>query len=174
MNNNIELLITCIHCLESGTKNIFPIIISGNIVAKEYIFNEELFLYRCPHCGHYQNILYECLYYDEKLKYVIILAEDGNKLLSKINVSNYQISYVKELSELKEKIIIKEHNLDDRIIKIMKNKIRSTLISKASYQLYLINNQEKLLFTLIYPNNEIINTFIFDYSIYSNLKESLF
>lgn len=171
MDDEIELEITCIHCLEKGTKKLFPIIKNDNLKVKEYIFNDELFLYRCNHCGHYQKIVYECMYYDEKLKYVIVLTRDGFKKLSKIDVDKYQIRFVKELNELKEKIIIKEHNLDDRIIEIMKNKIKSSLTSKASYRMFLINNNDDLSFILVYPDDEVIKTFAFDYVLYFNLKD---
>lgn len=63
---------------------------------------------------------------------------NGSKKISKMEVNKYQIRFVKELNELKEKIIIKEHNLDDRIVEIMKNKIRSTITSKATYRLFLL------------------------------------
>lgn len=171
MNDEIELEITCIHCLEKGTKKLFPIIKSNNLKGRENIFNDELFLYRCNHCGHYQKIAYECIYYDEKLKYMIILSRGRLKKLSKINVDKYQVRFVKELNELKEKIIIKEHNLDDRIIEIMKNKIKGSLNSKASYQIFLINDYNDLVFILVYPNDEVIETFLFDYALYFNLKE---
>lgn len=171
MNDEIELEITCIHCLEKGTKKLFPIIKSNNLKGRENIFNDELFLYRCNHCGHYQKIVYECIYYDEKLKYMIILSRGRLKKLSKINVDKYQVRFVKELNELKEKIIIKEHNLDDRIIEIMKNKIKGSLNSKASYQIFLINDYNDLVFILVYPNDEVIETFLFDYALYFNLKE---
>lgn len=171
MDDEIELEITCIHCLEKGTKKLFPIIKSNNLKGRKDIFNDELFLYRCNHCGHYQKIVYECIYYDEKLKYMIILSRGRLKKLSKINVDKYQVRFVKELNELKEKIIIKEHNLDDRIIEIMKNKIKGSLNSKASYQIFLINECNDLVFILVYPNDEVIETFLFDYALYFNLKE---
>lgn len=171
MDDEIELEITCIHCLEKGTKKLFPIIKSNNLKGRKDIFNDELFLYRCNHCGHYQKIVYECIYYDEKLKYMIILSRGRLKKLSKINVDKYQVRFVKELNELKEKIIIKEHNLDDRIIEIMKNKIKGSLNSKASYQIFLINDCNDLVFILVYPNDEVIATFLFDYALYFNLKE---
>lgn len=170
MNDEVELEITCIHCLEKGTKKLFPIIKSDNLRAKELIFNDELFLYRCSHCGHYQKIVYECVYYDDKLKYAVILSHDGSKKISKMEVNKYQIRFVKELNELKEKIIIKEHNLDDRIVEIMKNKIRSTITSKATYRLFLVNDHNELVFMLVYPNNEIIKTYTFDYTMYFDLK----
>ena len=50
---------------------LYPIINRQDLEAKQNIFEEDLFLYRCPHCGHYQRISYECMYYDEKLKYAV-------------------------------------------------------------------------------------------------------
>lgn len=52
----------------------------------------------------------------------------------------------------------------------MKNKIRSTITSKATYRLFLVNNHNELVFMLVYPNNEIIKTYTFDYTMYFDLK----
>ena len=77
MTNEIKLEVTCVHCLGVGEKQLYPIINRQDLEAKENIFEEDLFLYRCPHCGHYQRISYECMYYDEKLKYAVVLSHDA-------------------------------------------------------------------------------------------------
>ncbi|WP_455684287.1 CpXC domain-containing protein [Thomasclavelia sp.] len=157
---NFKLEVTCVHCLENGKMMLYPIINERDLKVKNSIIKEELFLYRCPHCGHYQRVSYECIYYDDKLNYAIILSHDGDKLLkkSKLEFKNYQIRFVKELKELKEKIIIIENNLDDRIIEIMKHDIRMTLVSKATYDLIL---NDKLVFEIVYPNGEVLKTYPF-------------
>ena len=164
MSNEIKLEVTCVHCLGTGIKKIYPMI-NGNedLVAKDILFEEELFLYRCPHCGHYQKISYECLYYDDKLKYAVALSRDGHKFLKKLKLElgGYQIRFVREISELKEKIVIKENNLDDRIIEIMKYNVRNSLTSKATYNLVLTSSEEGLQFVLLYPDREVIKTFAF-------------
>lgn len=164
MLNKIKLEISCVHCLQSSQKEIYPII-NGltDIKAKNTIMDEELFLYYCPHCGHYQKILYECVYYDPQLKYVLVMSQNSQKLLKKIelDLTGYEIRFVSDLKEMKEKIIIKENDLDDRIIEIMKHDIRTTLTSKASYDLVLENNNG-LEFVLFYPDNEVIKSFVFN------------
>ena len=62
MTNEIKLEVTCVHCLGVGEKQLYPIINRQDLEAKQNIFEEDLFLYRCPHCGHYQRISYECRY----------------------------------------------------------------------------------------------------------------
>ena len=60
----------------------------------------------------------------------------------KIDLTAYQLRFVKSVSELKKKkIVIKENGLDDRIVEIMKHNIQTTLRSKASYQLVLRDGQ---------------------------------
>ena len=76
MTNEIKLEVTCVHCLGVGEKQLYPIINRQDLEAKQNIFEEDLFLYRCPHCGHYQRISYECMYYDEKLKYAVVLSHN--------------------------------------------------------------------------------------------------
>ncbi|WP_296878647.1 CpXC domain-containing protein [Thomasclavelia sp.] len=170
MFNKLELEISCVHCLQSSQNEIYPLI-NGNkdSKAKEMIMNEELFLYYCPHCGYYQPILYECIYYDEKLKYLVVLSKHGKELLRKIDfdISEYDIYFVSEVQEMKEKIIIKEHNLDNQVIEIMKQNIRNSYTNKSSYDLVL--SKDISCFEMIYPNNEIIKTIAFDFTTYQKL-----
>lgn len=163
----INLEIECMHCLESGSKVIYPII-NGNkdSEAKQMILDETLFLYRCSCCGNYQEIRYSCIYVDDKLNYVVACNQDV--IASKY--PDYQIRVVKDIKELKEKIIIKENNLDDRIVEIMKEQIFSTLKSKATYRL-LLSNDSQLCFVLLYPDNEIIKTFDFNFAEYGRLSK---
>ena len=161
MTNEIKLEVTCVHCLGVGEKQLYPIINRQDLEAKQNIFEEDLFLYRCPHCGHYQRISYECMYYDEKLKYAVVLSHDGHRFLKKVKIdlTAYQLRFVKSVSELKEKIVIKENGLDDRIVEIMKHNIQTTLRSKASYQLVLS------------PDNEVIKIFMFNKQDYLTLTK---
>ena len=152
MTNEIKLEVTCVHCLGVGEKQLYPIINRQDLEAKQNIFEEDLFLYRCPHCGHYQRISYECMYYDEKLKYAVVLSHDGHRFLKK------------------GKIVIKENGLDDRIVEIMKHNIQTTLRSKASYQLVLRDGQG-LEFVLLYPDNEVIKIFMFNKQDYLTLTK---
>ncbi|WP_294578998.1 CpXC domain-containing protein [uncultured Thomasclavelia sp.] len=173
MINKLKLEISCVHCLESGEKEIYPIINGQkDLKAKKEIMDEDLFYYYCLHCGHYQRILYECVYYDPVLKYALILSSNGPKLLKKVglDLKDYEIRFVSDVRELKEKIIIKENGLDDRIIEIMKHDLRTTLTSKASYDLVLDDNQG-LRFYLIYPDNEIIKEFPFLLDEYQNYQK---
>lgn len=170
MTGQIKLEVTCVHCLGIGEQKIYPIINKDNLEAQNSIFNEELFLYRCPHCGHYQRISYECIYYDEYTKYAVLLGRDGNKMLRKtgLELNNYQIRFVEDISELKEKIIINENGLDDRIIEIMKYNIRNSLVSKATYNLVI---NDKLEFVLLYPDNEIIKIYPFSKEDYLRIEK---
>ena len=156
MTNEIKLEVTCVHCLGVGEKQLYPIINRQDLEAKQNIFEEDLFLYRCPHCGHYQRISYECMYYDEKLKYAVVLSHDGHRFLKKVKIdlTAYQLRFVKSVSELKEKIVIKE----------------TTLRSKASYQLVLRDGQG-LEFVLLYPDNEVIKIFMFNKQDYLTLTK---
>ena len=98
MTNEIKLEVTCVHCLGVGEKQLYPIINRQDLEAKQNIFEEDLFLYRCPHCGHYQRISYECMYYDEKLKYAVVLSHDGHRFLKKVKIdlTAYQTSFCKK------------------------------------------------------------------------------
>lgn len=163
----IKLGIDCMHCLESGSKEIYPVI-NGNkdFEAKQLILDEMLFVYRCPYCGNYQEIRYDCMYVDDELKYIVVL--DREKVINEF--SDYQVRIVRDLKELKEKIVIWENGLDDRIIEIMKHQISRTLKSKATYRL-ILSNDNGLGFILVYPDGEIIKTFDFNIVDYQSLKD---
>lgn len=170
MNNQIKLEITCVHCLGSNHTVIYPIIDKNNFTARKRILDEDLFLYRCPHCGHYQKIAYECVYYDEKLRYIVVVG-DNDKLLDKIklDLKDYQICFVNEIYELKEKIIIYENGLDDQVIEMMKRVVRESLDSKATYKI-LFNLEE---FVVLYGDNEVIKTYPFKRYEYMRAKGNI-
>ena len=106
----------------------------------------------------------------ESTNYIIALCQIMNLAMKPISLLSMKEEKEKDQAWLKEKIVIKENGLDDRIVEIMKHNIQTTLRSKASYQLVLRDGQG-LEFVLLYPDNEVIKIFMFNKQDYLTLTK---
>lgn len=107
--------------------------VTGNEKNKNKIMSDELFTFTCKKCGHVVPLVYNCLYTDadsrlsvwmlpaigseeiEKLPKPSGIGEESEKL-----AEEYSFRVVDTPNELKEKIIIKDAGMDDRVIELMK------------------------------------------------------
>ena len=96
---------------------------------REGIFSEDIFIYKCPKCGHETGIPYGTIYHDMTHRFMIFFTffrEDDFKYepidLSDIPglMKDYKYRHVTGLLELKEKILILEKGLNDIAIERMK------------------------------------------------------
>ena len=97
---------------------------------KEKVVDGSLFLTSCPYCSFKQRVENPVLYHDQTRKYVIWwFPRDSNGKQNytdeEINryipiISGYKLRIVATLNELREKIFIFDHELDDRVIEILK------------------------------------------------------
>lgn len=100
---------------------------------KERILNNTFFKHKCSKCGEEAYIEYEMLYHDMDKKMMVYLIHDENEeykewvgkfldseMAGTIIHGDYILRLVNNQNELKEKIMIRDLNLDDRIIEIMK------------------------------------------------------
>ncbi len=100
--------------------------------AKEKLIDGTLFLFQCPKCGHESMIAYSILYHDMKNKVMVycVPPEDVEftiKQLAEIEqnlpagvTSGYTTRVVYNHNDLREKAIIFDNQLDDRIIELVK------------------------------------------------------
>lgn len=100
------------------------------------ILNEELFSFTCEDCGKKAIIAFPCLFSDMDKKMLIWLIGDytedqkaaldddlASSALSdaeKKFADDYQKRIVGSINELKEKILIAEDDLDDRVVEVLK------------------------------------------------------
>lgn len=103
---------------------------------KEKIMNEELFTFTCEDCGKKAIIAFPCLFNDMNKKYLIWLigdfSEEDKEALDKDLMDSlkgdeekeFAASYTKRIAgtvnELKEKILLADEGLDDRIMEVLK------------------------------------------------------
>ena len=147
MSTTIKKEIACPQC---GESEVFTIISGINSVEnpelKDKILDETLFDWRCKHCGYSAQMSYPMVYHDPKLGYMVALyrtSTKGNRIEVAPSISRLVKRRVKNLSELKEKILIFDAGLDDVSVELVKNAICT--IIKKSYK----NNKVKAYFSKI-------------------------
>ena len=125
-------LVTCPHCGHKQRMPIWGIVnATENKRKKHEIMNGTFFECTCKNCGETNIITYSMLYHDDVNSMMIyhvqstlgitdahIAINDRRKYIK--DTDDCKIRIVTSPNELKEKIILCENNLDDRIIELMK------------------------------------------------------
>ena len=107
-----------------------------DVTARNRLLDGDLFFYKCKKCGYTSVIAYNCMYKDEKNRFMIYFAADGGEnemksAMDKVEADakalgipgmeyNVRRRIVRNGNSMREKAIIFEAGLDDRIIEIMK------------------------------------------------------
>lgn len=114
---------------------------------KEKVLSGELFRFKCPKCSEETNIVYDTLYHQMEDQIMISLVSDeenideatdsfdriaNGSLMPGVQLpeSEYVLRIVRNQNQLREKVYIFNHGLDDRIIEVMKMVILSRLMKK--------------------------------------------
>lgn len=117
--------ITCPQC---GKKHSFRVWDSINTreypEMKEKVRNDEAFRYRCPDCGAAAILNYNFLYHQQEDKVLIFVDADGSsyeemkKILSQKGnaFDGYRKRIILSYNDFKEKLLILDAGLDDRIV----------------------------------------------------------
>ena len=124
-----------ITCPECGKMQDFTIwlTLNGDLdpEAKQQLLEGTLFNFECKNCGHKSNVNYGLLYHDMTHKAMVYYVDessveqtqktmqDAQKKMG-FEISGYRKRIVTDRNSLREKAIIFEHDLDDRIIEIIK------------------------------------------------------
>lgn len=92
---------------------------------KEDILKNRLFQFSCASCGYAAPLTYDSLYVDDKKKLLYYLAPVMTpEVRADLSALAGEIGFTKRLvdniNDLKEKIMIADNHLDDRIIEIIK------------------------------------------------------
>ena len=137
MTHKREELIECPYCNHKQHFGSYENIdLSMSPELKEKIINEELFKFTCEECGKTALIAFPCLFNDMEKKMLIWLigdysaeqkeALDKDLVESAANeaeksfAASYQRRIVGSINDLKEKIIIADDDLDDRVVELLK------------------------------------------------------
>lgn len=124
-----------ITCPECGTENDFLVwqSLNGDLdpEAKQRLIDGTLFDFKCKKCGHESKVNYPILYHDMTHNVMVhcVPEEDVEKAYKEfvesenafgIKLPKYTKRIVTNHNSLREKAIIFEHGLDDRVIEIIK------------------------------------------------------
>ena len=131
MSTFIKKDVACPNC---GATKKFTIISAVNAAEnpelKEKILNESFFDNECPECGYRSMLMYPLVYHDPDRGYMIGLYRSGtkgSKVEAPASLKNIVKRRVKDLSELKEKILILDSGLDDVAVEMVKNALMSVV-----------------------------------------------
>lgn len=135
MSTFIKKDVACPNCGSTKKLTIISAVNSlENPELKEKILKENFFDFECPSCNYRCSLMYPMVYHDPKKGYMIGLYRSGSKG-SKVEAPSYISGItkrrVKDLQELKEKILIFDNNMDDVALEMVKNAILE--IFKKSY-----------------------------------------
>lgn len=133
-NRPMTFLISCNNC-----KHDFEVDLNTAFFAKKRARNELMDLnfakVTCPNCGYEFILNYRFVYTDSKRKFMVVndpnFVERKNQLafksslrlldrLRKEEIQGFKIRMCKEIDETREKVLIFEDDLDDKLIEIMK------------------------------------------------------
>lgn len=135
MSTLLKKGISCPHC---GEQEIITIISGINAAEnpefKQKILDETLFDWQCGRCGYTAQMSYPLVYHDPKGGYMVALYRTGTKanaVEAGPEISHLVKRRVKNLAELKEKILIYDAGLDDVAVDLNKNALCT--IIKESY-----------------------------------------
>jgi hypothetical protein len=131
LSRSVETTFICSKCGKPSKIPIWENInVDLNPELKEKVVDGSLFLVSCPYCSFQQRVECPVLYHDQTRKYVVWwFPKDSNGKQNytdeEINqfipiISGYRLRIVATLNELREKIFIFDHTLDDRVIEILK------------------------------------------------------
>lgn len=126
--------IECPVCRTEQTTKIWECVdVTAEPKRKEKLLSDRIFVFRCGKCGHTVPLVYNCLYVDDNAAMMVwMLPEATEKELEEMseqinairkkddNGKRYMLRVVANPNELKEKIIIRDAGLDDRICELMK------------------------------------------------------
>lgn len=133
---NIETIV-CPQCNHRDHLRLWKeIYFDKDITAKNRLLEGTLFKYKCKKCGYAAAIAYNCIYKNTDRNFMIYFAADGDvegmrDAMDKVELDANKIAVngikynvrrriVISANAMREKIIILESGLDDRIIELMK------------------------------------------------------
>ena len=135
----------CPACNKKAVIKLYERVDSTDAAARNSLLKGSIFRYKCSKCGYMTNIGYNLLYRNDEKHFMIYMAADrdvngmkdamdniekrANEMApSKDFRYNVQRRIVLDSNELREKVIILEADLDDRVLEIMKHFYSSAVL----------------------------------------------
>ena len=167
--------VTCENCKSEYTVKVWDELdITENPALREKILRDEIITSKCKVCNHENTTVYPVICIDNKMKIIIwYLPVDekefknsckalNGELLGEYDVtSDYQLRVTDNYNELKEKIIARNENLDDRVLEIAKEVYKSQIVCDGSEDIYgmYVNVGEKgqVVFDMLLSDERCMN-----------------
>lgn len=124
MSTEISKDIVCPQCGEPQKYRLFASInAQDNPNLRESILDETLFDWRCRRCNYFAAMAYPAVYIDNERRYAVCMTPggDGRAMEPPPQLHGYIKRRVKNLAELKEKLLIFDSGLDDVAVELVKN-----------------------------------------------------
>ena len=133
MSTEISKDIICPQCGESQKYRLFASInAKENPELRRRVLDETLFDWRCTRCNYFAAMAYSFLYTDPDAGYIICVtpAGEGSVTEPTQEIQDFTKRSVRNLAELKEKILIFDAGFDDMAVELVKNAL-CTIIRKT-------------------------------------------
>jgi len=129
-------LLTCPKC---GNQQQFVVWQSLNVTLnpkeKEQLLNGSLTRFTCEKCKNSVQVNYPLLYHDMEKQFMIWLwPGSGNPETAQVeeHMTTYQLRIAHTMNELREKVVLFEQKLDDRLMEVFKWMLRTQAAEKTS------------------------------------------
>lgn len=161
MSTEIEKDIICPQCGESKKYRLYASInAKENPDLKRRILSETLFDWRCKRCNYFAAMAYSFLYTDPEANYIICVTPGGEtrSVEPTQEIQSYTKRTVKNLAELKEKILIFDIGYDDVAVELVKSAL-CTIIART-YQVNRVHayfsriNEGEMEFAIFLPRRQ--------------------
>ena len=133
MSTEIEKDIICPQCGESQKYRMYAgINARENPELKRRVLSETLYDWRCKRCNYFAAMAYPFLYTDPEAGYVVCVTPAGESRSTEPTpeIQGFTKRTVKNLAELKEKILIFDAGFDDVAVELVKNAL-CTIIART-------------------------------------------
>ncbi len=151
---------------------------------KKAVRNDEAFRYHCPDCGATAVLNYNFLYHQQEDKILIFVDADGSSYNDMAAMLSQQGNafdgYVKRIvlsyNEFKEKLLIFDAGLDDRIVEIIKSSVWSNVEThykdKGIEEILFAINEDGEHGFLFRKGGAMVASMEFDMALYKAIKEA--
>lgn len=177
-----QAMLTCPHCNAQGKQTLTPFLDLGrNPKQKLAILTDSLFTLTCPSCKEQFSVLHELLVVDEQEHFALMLIPDtelgevDGKVTGKEEMEEYTLRLVSSSASLKEKLLLLDNNLDDRVIELCKLYLSMSVKEKDVQLLFTDQQKEEqtLLFTVLDADNHVLGSIACEMALYTQLVETV-
>ncbi len=177
--------ITCPAC---GSKHEFKVWDSINtkqdLELKEAVRTGDAFRYTCPDCGATALLNYNFLYHQMEDKYMVFVSVEGdawNQMMSILSarqkdLPDYTMRIVRSYNDFREKLMILDAGLDDRVVEIIKSSVwhnvEETYADKGIDEILFAMNDDGEHGFLFRSKDKMIASMEFDMDLYKVVKNA--